>query len=48
MIDVRWAEAAAIELTNNNHTVLIDPYRSRPGRFKVHVRPLIPDVHAIE
>lgn len=35
MVEVRWLGAAGLELAVNDAVVLVDPYISRPGKFKV-------------
>ena len=48
MVSVRWTGAAGLEFTHNGQTILIDPYHSRPGKFDVFFRRLMPNIHAIE
>ena len=35
MVKIRWTGAAGVEFTEGGKTVLIDPYHSRPGKFKI-------------
>jgi L-ascorbate metabolism protein UlaG (beta-lactamase superfamily) len=48
MVSVRWTGAAGLEFTHNGQTILIDPYHSRPGKFDVFFRRLMPNIHDIE
>ena len=48
MVYIRWTGVSGLEITHNDQTILIDPYLSRIGKFKVFFRPLIPDREVIK
>ena len=48
MVEITWTGAAGLIITEGEHTVLVDPFVSRPGKLDVFFRRLKPDQSVIQ